>query len=348
MDPKSARLAGLCDRPLVLDPSRSSSILMGLSSKLSPLATECYPALGLDDSVCREGESTSGRVCECLRRQTLAPTLTQVITFLKVAREAQDRFEALYVVALFTGMRPGELLALRWSDLVLDGPKPKACVRRGLLKDDSGRHMFKRTMTDKGRSVSLMPQVVEALSAHRRRQAEERLRYSGICQDQDLVFSNKTGSPMDWDNLTAQLRASTRSRWTAREHPLLRPAAHLRHAHAGVGRKPQGCPGNPRPLTDHARHGHLLPRHPQHAARRFWTPRRTLAKIVIACDRRIIPLSLSRGLGASAGTRDVLSVTLSSTLSCASCFRFLVLGRGPSLRPLELSRVSARATRERD
>jgi hypothetical protein len=38
---------------------------MGLSSKLSPLATECYPALGSDDGVFREGESTSGRNGEC-------------------------------------------------------------------------------------------------------------------------------------------------------------------------------------------------------------------------------------------------------------------------------------------
>jgi integrase len=134
----------------------------------------------------------------------LALTLEQVLTFLKVANEAQDRFEALYVVAAFTGMRPGELLALRWSDLVLDGPKPEARVRRSLSKDDSGRHIFKRTKTEKGRSVSLMPQVVEALSTHRRRQAEERLRYSGLWQDQDLVFPNKTGAPTDWDNLTAR------------------------------------------------------------------------------------------------------------------------------------------------
>jgi integrase len=138
------------------------------------------------------------------RRETLALTLEQVLTFLRVAREAQDRFEALYVVAVFTGMRPGELLALRWSDLVLDGPKPEARVRRSLSKDDSGRHIFKRTKTEKGRSVSLMPQVVEALSTHRRRQAEERLRYSGLWQDQDLVFPNTTGAPMDWDNLTAR------------------------------------------------------------------------------------------------------------------------------------------------
>jgi integrase len=63
------------------------------------------------------------------RRETLALTLEQVLTFLRVAREAQDRFEALYVVAVFTGMRPGELLALRWSDLVLEGPEPEARVR---------------------------------------------------------------------------------------------------------------------------------------------------------------------------------------------------------------------------
>jgi integrase len=138
------------------------------------------------------------------RRETVALTLEQVLTFLKVAREAQDRFEALYVVAVFTGMRPGELLALRWSDLVLDGPKPEARVRRSLSKDDSGSHIFKRTKTEKGRSVSLMPQVVEALRDHRRHQAEERLRYSGLWRDQDLVFPNKTGAPMGWDNLTAR------------------------------------------------------------------------------------------------------------------------------------------------
>lgn len=101
-------------------------------------------------------------------------------------------------------MRPGELLALHWADLVLDGPEPEARVRRSLSKDDHGRRVFKRTKTEKGRSVSLMPEVVEALRAHRRRQDGERLLYSGPWKDQDLVFPNKTGSPMDWDNITAR------------------------------------------------------------------------------------------------------------------------------------------------
>ena len=138
------------------------------------------------------------------RRETVALTLDQVFAFLDVAREAEDRFEALYATAVFTGMRPGELLALRWADLVLEGPEPEARVRRSLSKDANGRKVFKRTKTEKGRSVSLMPEVVEALRAHRRRQAEERLRYAGVWHDQDLVFPNKTGAPMDWDNLTAR------------------------------------------------------------------------------------------------------------------------------------------------
>lgn len=135
------------------------------------------------------------------RSERDALTLRQVFDFLDVARENGDRFEALYAVAVFTGMRPGEMLALRWSDLVLDGPEPVARVRRSLSKDDEGRPVFKSTKTEKGRSVALLPEVVEALRAHRRRQAEERLRYSGLWRDQDLVFPSETGGPMNWDNL---------------------------------------------------------------------------------------------------------------------------------------------------
>lgn len=136
------------------------------------------------------------------RRETMALTLDQVHAFLDAARKAEDRFEALYVTAVFTGMRPGELLALRWTDLVLDGPEPEARVRRSLSSDEHGSYAFKRTKTEKGRSVSLMPEVVEALRAHRKRQNEERLRYSGLWRDQGLVFPSKIGTPMDWRRLS--------------------------------------------------------------------------------------------------------------------------------------------------
>ena len=48
--------------------------------------------------------------------RTLSPE--DVRRFLSVVRG--DRFEALYVLALSTGMREGELLGLRWQDIALD------------------------------------------------------------------------------------------------------------------------------------------------------------------------------------------------------------------------------------
>ena len=45
-------------------------------------------------------------------------TPTESRTFLKAVRG--DRYEALYVLAITTGMRQGELLGLQWLDLDLD------------------------------------------------------------------------------------------------------------------------------------------------------------------------------------------------------------------------------------
>ena len=133
------------------------------------------------------------------RSERDALTLRQVLDFFEAAKG--DRFEALYVLAVFTGMRPGEMLALRWSDLVLDNPEPVARVRHSLSKDDDGRLVSESTKTEKGRAIALLPQVVEALQIHRKRQAEQRLKYSGLWRDEDLVFPSKTCGPMSWDNL---------------------------------------------------------------------------------------------------------------------------------------------------
>ncbi len=106
--------------------------------------------------------ATKPRQKKCLRD---ALTLRQVLDFFEAAKG--DRFEALYVLAVFIGMRPGEMLALRWSDLIVDTPEPVARVRRSLSKDDSGRLVVKSTKTEKGRAIALLPQVVEALANRR-------------------------------------------------------------------------------------------------------------------------------------------------------------------------------------
>jgi integrase len=58
-----------------------------------------------------------------------------------------DRLEALYVVALHTGLRQGELLALHWEDLDLEGRKLQ--VRRTVTKD-GGKLTIGPTKTARG------------------------------------------------------------------------------------------------------------------------------------------------------------------------------------------------------
>jgi integrase len=120
----------------------------------------------------------------------------QLTAFFATAVEAEDRFQAFFVAAALTGLRPGELLGLKWQDLRL----PKG--RRGgggygtpQSVYDAGGPGVPRDDEDRQRSSGLpAPPVVGALRAHHKRQLEERVRYAGLREDHDLVFGSKTGT----------------------------------------------------------------------------------------------------------------------------------------------------------
>jgi integrase len=97
-----------------------------------------------------------------------------------------DRLEALYVIALHTGLRQGELLALRWGDLDLEARKLQ--VRRTVTKD-GGKLTVGPTKTTKGRrTVRLTKDAVEALRRHLTRQLEEIDGLGDYFQENGLVF----------------------------------------------------------------------------------------------------------------------------------------------------------------
>jgi integrase len=123
----------------------------------------------------------------------------EVRAFLDAARE--DRLEALYVVAVTVGLRRGELLGLRWTDLELEG-EPKLRVGRQLqrMRDGSGRR-FVAPKGGKGRTIRLPARTVEALKAHRARQAEVRLKAGPLYQDDGLVFASEIGTPLEPSNI---------------------------------------------------------------------------------------------------------------------------------------------------
>jgi integrase len=109
------------------------------------------------------------------------------------------RNEALYVVAVHTGLRQGELLGLKWTDVDLAGRR--LSVRRSLKVTDHGLDFGPPKNKASRRSVPLSKTAVAVLRAHRTRQNEERLRLGDLWLDHDLVFPNRVGKPMDHGNL---------------------------------------------------------------------------------------------------------------------------------------------------
>jgi integrase len=109
---------------------------------------------------------------------------------------AGNRFEALYVLAVTTGMRLGELLALQWEAIDLEG---RSLLVRASLYHTGHEFVFSEPKTAKSRRRVQLPSIaVDALRAHRRQILAERLALGAAWQtDYDLVFPNTVGGPMD-------------------------------------------------------------------------------------------------------------------------------------------------------
>lgn len=110
-----------------------------------------------------------------------------------------ERLEALYVLAIATGMRQGELLALKWRDVDLD--ESRLQVRATLHYTNEGYVIAEPKTEFSRRRIALSKVAVEALRAHRIRQLEERLQLGDAWEDNDLVFPNTVGRPLDGVNL---------------------------------------------------------------------------------------------------------------------------------------------------
>jgi integrase len=122
---------------------------------------------------------------------------TQAKALLAAARE--DRLEALYVLAVTSGLREGELLGLRWTDVDLEGGVLR--VHRQLTRTKGG-FSFTSPKRGKARVVRLTGTAVAALGAHREAQTVEQTKAGSLWQDGTLVFASTVGTPVDAGNLT--------------------------------------------------------------------------------------------------------------------------------------------------
>lgn len=110
-----------------------------------------------------------------------------------------DRLEALYVVAVQSGLRQGELLALRWEDVDLEARTIQ--VRRTITRD-GGKHSVGPAKTAKGRrTVKLTRDATEALQEHLERQLAEIDKAGDKWQENGLVFCTGKGTLINPTNL---------------------------------------------------------------------------------------------------------------------------------------------------
>jgi integrase len=131
---------------------------------------------------------------------TLSPQQARAL----VAAVADDRLEALYVLAVTAGLRQGELLALRWADVDLErgtlrvtGTLTRTYERREAVRAEgvarSQLAITEPKTRSSRRSVQLADVAVRALRRRRLAYLEEQIAAANFWQPRDLVFCSETG-----------------------------------------------------------------------------------------------------------------------------------------------------------
>ena len=142
-------------------------------------------------------------VCEAVRppkveRKEITPLdRGQARALLEAVRG--DRLEALFLLAVHTGMREGELLGLTWDDVDLE--RGVLRLRRALVRE-GGKVMLGDLKTAKSRrQIRLTSAAVDTLRAHLGRQLEEMERMGSLYQPGGLVFATESGTLINPSNL---------------------------------------------------------------------------------------------------------------------------------------------------
>ena len=123
--------------------------------------------------------------------QALSPD--EAKSFLESAKP--DPWYVLFLAAIVTGMRPGELLGLQWKDI--DWSKGTAVVRRALVRRDDQSWSFEEPKTARSRrTIPLTASLIKALQTQHAEQAAARLAAGPKYANHDLVFANLHGEPL--------------------------------------------------------------------------------------------------------------------------------------------------------
>ena len=129
------------------------------------------------------------------------------------------------LIALCTGMRRGEILALRWKNIDLDRGVARVVES---LEQTKAALRFKAPKTEKARAITLPSFIVEELRRLKRQQAEELLALGVRQSGETLACCRYDGEPMPPRSLTHEF-----AKVAGRVNGVPRVRFHdLRHSHA--------------------------------------------------------------------------------------------------------------------
>ena len=117
-----------------------------------------------------------------------------------------DAYECVYLMDLFTGLRLGEILGLRWA--CADFDKGTIFVEKQLKRRKGDTHYLASLKTDRTRTLTPSAYVMNLLRQQRTRQREQQLKAGGAYKNaMGLVFTNDTGGHLVGNTVYKHLKA---------------------------------------------------------------------------------------------------------------------------------------------
>lgn len=120
-------------------------------------------------------------------------TIEEADKFLK--RSKDRKFFIGYVLAIYTGMRRGEIIGLRWHDINIENKT--LTINQTLLYTNGNLHFSESKTKGSRRTITLPDFVIQSLKKHRIRQNEFKLQLGKTYDDHDLVACSWNGQPIN-------------------------------------------------------------------------------------------------------------------------------------------------------